>query len=140
MAFANLRFTRPSASGDVCVDRASGSAMGNPFRTIPGVSRDAACDAFRLLLRAPSADDAAPVRIAAEMELPPQCVSCDMCAPGTQAARIEAVAALGRRIASGQDVRLLCWCFPRRCHAECIACAAREIAGPVKGSARKRTR
>ena len=44
-------------------------------------------------------------------------------------ARREALEGLAERLRGGESLRLLCWCAPRRCHAEDLArwlCAAAE--------------
>ena len=80
-----------------------------------------------------------PLQVAEEMGIP-QCQVCDVSAI-TQDARGEAVRAIGRRVAAGHDVRLLCWCYPRACHADGIADMAREHAKLMRAQgARKRLR
>ena len=44
-----------------------------------------------------------------------------MAEAGLQRARREAMEALARRVAEGDSVRLLCWCYPRRCHGDWVA-------------------
>jgi hypothetical protein len=40
---------------------------------------------------------------------------------GCGSARSRALSELHRRLCRGESLRLLCWCAPRRCHAEEIA-------------------
>ena len=47
---------------------------------------------------------------------------------GSQAGRLDAIEALATRVAAGQDVRLLCWCFPCACHGDTIAALVRARA------------
>ena len=55
--------------------------------------------------------------------------------------RREALDALARRLAHGMDVRLLCWCYPLRCHADGIARVVRARAEEIRQrAARKRVR
>ena len=49
--------------------------------------------------------------------------------------RAEALMALAQRVAGGNDVRLLCWCYPRRCHAMGIAFQVRRLAARVRRAA-----
>ena len=109
----------PVGFAAVCVDRSSD--LGNPYRM--GTSghdetlRDAACSAFAELLAAlPGADPVAiGRRHAVEMdERFSDVVACEN-------ARRHGLQGLRSRLRRGESLRLLCWCAPRRCHAEEIA-------------------
>ena len=123
----HARFAR-GRDGETRVDRNSGSPLGNPIRIGGGVTRAQACEAAAALLRAPRDDDDAPHRIARRMNLPADSVCGECTEPGSQAARLDALDAVATRLAQGRDVHLLCWCYPRRCHADDIRRAAIERA------------
>ena len=110
------------------MDRNSGSPLGNPIRIGGGVTRAQACGAAAALLRAPRDDDDDPHRIARRMNLPADSVCGECTEHGSQAARLDALDAVATRLAQGREVHLLCWCYPRRCHADDIRRAAIERA------------
>ena len=103
-----------------------------------GATRTQVCEAFAALLRAAETDDDAPRRIAARMRLPAGTLAPDACAAGTQAALCAAVEALAQRVATGHDVRLLCWCYPCACHGERIAEAVRSRARELQRRGKRR--
>jgi hypothetical protein len=103
-----------------------------------GPSRDEVCRAFDSLLQASPADDGAASRIAAAMGFSDRALAQGAGDVGAQAARCEAVEALAQRIAQGQDVRLLCWCFPKACHADLIASCVRRRAGELSARVRRK--
>ena len=73
------------------------------------------------------------------MELPVSSVCGECTGPGSQAARLDALDAVAARLAQGRDVHLLCWCYPRRCHADGIRRVAMERAqARVQRGKRKR--
>ena len=123
----HARFAR-GRDGETRVDRKSGSPLGNPIRIGKGVTRAQACEAAAAILRAPRDDDGAPHRIARSMRLPADSVCGECTEPGSQAARLDALDAVATRLAQGRDVHLLCWCYPRQCHADGIRRAAIERA------------
>jgi hypothetical protein len=103
-----------------------------------GATRTQACEAYAALLRAAEADDDAPQRTAARMRLPEGTLAPDACAPGSQAARCAAVEALAQRVATGQDVRLLCSCYPCAYHGDRIAEAVRGRARELQRRGKRR--
>ena len=79
--------------------------------------------------------------VAAERGIPARCVECDADAENAQAERLEALDSIARRVAAGSDVRILCWCYPKRCHADDIAAIVRARASELwSRSQRKRVR
>ncbi len=123
------------------VDRSDGSALGNPFKMGQGASRHGVCRAATELFGAamrPTARESA-AGVARDFKLPAECVVCEP--TDAQARRREAIEAIGRRLAAGEDVRLMCWCFPRECHATTVAALAIEHADALRArAARKRVR
>ena len=61
---------------------------------------------------------------------------------GSQAGRLDAVEALAAHVTAGQDVRLLCWCFPCTCHGDVVAALVRaralELYAPQRRGKRQR--
>ena len=110
----------PAGFAAVCVDRSSD--LGNPYRM--GSSghdetlRDAACSAFAELLAAPPGAD--PVAIGRRHAVDMDARFSDVAA--CDAARRDGLRGLQSRLRRGESLRLMCWCAPRRCHAEEIAC------------------
>ena len=137
VAIGNIRFRGKPRPGDVRVDRRSASPLQNCF-AMRGASRAQVCDAFGSLLCAPCEDDDAPQRIARAARMPARALEAEACASGAQAGRLEALETLARRVATGEDVRLLCWCWPRQCHATEIAVRVRERAEELGARARRR--
>ena len=88
--------------GDVDISR--GGALGNPFPIAEGDSRDAVCDAWHMILfDGLNVEEARHARgLRAE--------------PRVHGGRQEALRALRRRVANGGPLRLVCVCWPRRCH------------------------
>ena len=90
--------------------------LANPFVKRDERERAAVCEACERVMRDPLRSDVA--TIAEELGL--------STAPGYEAdelrrARQTAIAALVERVAGGGNVRLLCACYPRRCHCDFIA-------------------
>lgn len=75
--------------------------LGNPFKVGQGYARGEAVTAYRAYLR-------------------------EQCAART--GPYDTVQRLARELASGHDIRLLCFCFPHACHGDVIAQAARGYA------------
>ena len=88
--------------GDVDISR--GGALGNPFPMGEGDSRDAVCDAWHLLLFDGLSIDEA--RSACGLRATPR----------GGGGLHEALRALERRVARGGSHRLVCTCWPKRCH------------------------
>ena len=59
------------------------------------------------------------------MGISESCVAADLCGPCSQGRQLEALAL---RVATGHDVRLMCWCTPRECRADAIAASVRACA------------
>ena len=55
-------------------------------------------------------------------------------------ARREAVEACARRVVAGHDVRLMCHCYPRRCHAQGLAAWVMRVAEGLARQKRRRVR
>ena len=142
VSLGHARFANPRP-GDVRIDRNSSSPLANPFRMrLRGASRMQVIDAFAALLKEPRGDDEAPRRVAARAGLPRGTVSDDPFPKGSQAGRLDAIEALATRVTAGQDVRLLCWCFPCACHGDVVAALvrarARELYAPQRRGKRQR--
>ena len=112
---ANHRHASPR-EGDIAVDRAHDSALRNVFTMRSETERAAVCEAFRELCESGDGADAA--EVAARRGLAP------VRDGGCQAARLAQIEAVAQRMATGLDTRLVCWCAPRRCHADDIALMA----------------
>lgn len=121
----------PAVGGatEVRVDRQS--VLGNPFPMGKDGRderlRDAVCDAFAELLGAPGERTAAEAAVAAATADEQTIArrhglgSVDGRFVGRAAERAAAIESLAKRVASGESLRLMCWCAPKRCHAEAIA-------------------
>ncbi len=137
VAVANLRCCGPPREGDVRVDwsPAGAEALANPFLMRGGAGRVAACQACDEVMEATDAGAVRRVAHARGLE----CV--EELEELPQEERREALDALARRVARGMDVRLLCWCYPLRCHADGIARVVRARAEEIRQrAARKRVR
>jgi len=105
------------------------TCLGNPFPM--GTDghderyRDAVCDAYaRLLQQLLSQPQAVDVhRIAAEFGLRVDSRFLSFDAPRVLAE----LQSLAHRVAEGEHLQLLCWCRPKRCHAESIAAALLQM-------------
>ena len=132
----NLKRQRESPI-DVRVDRSSESPLGNPFDVRAGRSRDAVCEACD---EAFEEGQPGAVRRAAERR--------GWACAGLEAwdseaavrARRDATEACARRVAAGHDVRLMCHCYPRRCHAQDLARRIVAVAERLQGEARRKRR
>ena len=82
--------------------------------------RRCVCEAFCELCD--GGDEADAAAIAARLRLAP------VHDAGCQAARLAQIEAIAQRLATGLDARLLCWCSPRRCHADGISRCGRRHA------------
>lgn len=102
----------------ICVDRST--VLGNPFKMGADgkneLLRDKVCDAYAALLASPGAN---PADIGLLHGVPVDDNFSD--AATSEKARTKALLALKARLVRGESLRLLCWCAPRRCHAEEIA-------------------
>lgn len=87
----NLRNTRPSQPWDVKIDRSS--VLGNPFPMRNESQRNAVCDKYAVYL---AIEIKKPGKIREEM------------------------IRLYRLYKQYRELRLFCWCAPKRCHAETI--------------------
>ena len=113
----------PTGVQDLRVDRQT--AFGNPFPMGADghdeAFRDAVCDACEDLLEDPlSADVDA---IAAKYGLR---VDGRFRNAAARHALADALGAAEARLRTGESLRLMCWCFPKRCHAEGIAQSLRN--------------
>ncbi|KAL1512076.1 hypothetical protein AB1Y20_005348 [Prymnesium parvum] len=111
---------------DVRVDRQT--PLGNPFpMRADGRDeslRDAVCDACEALMRAPL--DANVDAIAAQYGLR---VDQRFKKPGAAQALEDSLRALEARLRAGESLRLMCWCHPKRCHADGIVKVLRQRLG-----------
>ena len=134
VSIANLRFTKPGP-GDIRCDRASEAILGNPFLTRGEVARDDVCDACDEVMACAAPD--ATERAARSRNL----LVAEGYGGGEMSARRgEAVEAIVSRLTAGESVRLLCWCYPRRCHVEGIARIARQRAAARMADERPKKR
>jgi hypothetical protein len=113
---------------DVRVDRTSGSPMGNPFPVgfTAGASREAVCAACEAVLRAD--EPGALEREASARQWPLPAGATEWESAVARRGRAEWLEACAGRVLAGRDVRLMCHCYPRRCHAEGLAALIRERA------------
>ena len=111
--------TGPEGFAAVCVDRST--VLGNPFKMgsdgHDDSLRDAVCDAYADLLAAPSGADPTAIGNLHGVAVDPRFAD----AAKSERARTIALCQLKSRLLRGESLRLLCWCAPRRCHAETIA-------------------
>ena len=83
-------------------------------------SRDAVCQACDVLFSAGESGDSAEIAISNGWPEPIEF------GPHPAQSRVEAIDALANRIICGHDVRLMCWCYPKRCHAEVVTKLVKE--------------
>ena len=132
-SIGNLASADPAPEGvvDVPVDRTS--ALGNPYLMGPmcgaathedAAMREAVCDAYDDLLRSGAEADIA--AIGAKHG----CV--DIAEGFDGAAREAALHALSSRAAAGESMRLMCWCWPKRCHSMSVAKRVCELLPPSR--------
>ena len=134
---ANLRGAHGS-SDDLRVDRSAGSAMGNPFLMAQGAGareRARVVGAFAELMAAGPGGQAWMVAAAWGLRV---ATEADPCA--AQAARLATLEGVAQKAAAGRDVRLLCWCHPRACHADVIAGMAAARAAALMSARRGKRR
>jgi hypothetical protein len=119
----------PQGFTDVRVDRQT--ALGNPFPMGEDghdeAFRDAVCEACDELLAAPTSADVD--SIAARHGLRVDGRFRRRGADDPQAALAAALEALEARVRAGESLRLLCWCHPKRCHADGIAATLQRRVG-----------
>ena len=134
-----------SRDGDIKIDRTSKSPLANPFAIREGIaSRDEVCEACDEVFSAAGSsarapDDPSAWQAAAHAEH--SAASRRGWAPtyqGDAQARIEALRAIAQRVANGHDVRLMCHCFPKRCHGESVAREVYELATAIRSEAASR--
>lgn len=129
----------PVPGMDVAIDRASGSVLANPFEigVVRSATRNAVCAACAKAMR--GGHDA--VRAEAARRQWPE-PAARFIGPRAQEARMAAIEACARRVEAGQDVRLMCACYPRRCHGQDVADMvmerARELRAARVGKRRRR--
>ncbi|KOO34225.1 hypothetical protein Ctob_015819 [Chrysochromulina tobinii] len=105
----------PPGTLDLRVDRMT--AFGNPFPMGADERlRDAVCDACEELLEDPIGADLG--AIAAKYQL---CVDERFSDPTARSQLLDALGEAEARLRAGESLRLMCWCFPKRCHADGIA-------------------
>lgn len=109
-----------SSFADVRVDRST--PLGNPF--VMGrngkdeTQRGAVCDAFAYLVVG-DAEGTSVAEIGRRFGVEVDSRFADSAKCATR--RADALEQLQKRLLRGESVRLLCWCAPKRCHAETIA-------------------
>jgi hypothetical protein len=136
VSIGNLRVAA-ARDGDFRVDRNTGSPLGNPFAMRSEAGRELVCDLCDQVM---ASDEPLLVSSLAQRHGVPVSPGYG---PEAHQARRNAIEALAMRVAAGADVRLMCHCFPRRCHAHGIARLVRTRAAALFASAassRKRLR
>ena len=109
----------PAGFTDIRIDRQS--ALGNPFPM--GADghdesfRDAVCEACVELLEDPARADVESIAMRHGLRVDSRFGS----ASGAGAAAERAMRELEARLRAGENLRLLCWCAPKRCHGNGIA-------------------
>ena len=137
VTLGNLARSRP-AEGDVRVDRTSGAALANPFEMARGRGRAEVCQACDEVVG--EAAEGAVARAAQRRgwAMEPQWHAADTAEAAE--GRRQAIEACARRVAAGYDVRLMCWCYPRQCHAEGLAVRVMGRARALQAEARGKRR
>jgi hypothetical protein len=114
-------YRKAGDENNIWVDRKS--ALGNPFDMQADENkRDAVCDAFRLYLwEVLQAEDKNkvldPSAIAQRFNVP---ISPVWKSP-TVSKILERLTYLEQKVESGEEINLICYCHPKKCHAESIA-------------------
>jgi hypothetical protein len=129
----------PPGTFDLRVDRQT--AFGNPFPMGADERlRATVCDACEELLEDPIGADLD--AIAAKYRL---CIDERFRGPGARSQLSDALGEAEARLRAGESLRLMCWCSPKRCHADGIAralrrrlCATTQATTGVEGAARAR--
>jgi hypothetical protein len=102
----------PPGTFDLRVDRQT--AFGNPFPMGADERlRAAVCDACEELLEDPIGADLD--AIAAKYQL---CIDERFRDPAARSQLSDALGKAEARLRAGESLRLMCWCFPKRCHAD----------------------
>ena len=128
----NMKRQRPCAY-DIKIDRTT--ALGNPFPIDCSgtATRDEVCEACDEVMSDPSQD--AVQRAAAKRGWPPPSEA----NPGEAAsARQRAIEACAQRVAQGYTIRLMCHCYPRRCHGEGLSKIIYQKAMMIKKEKKRR--
>mmetsp|Transcript_14702 Transcript_14702/g.43139 ORF Transcript_14702/g.43139 Transcript_14702/m.43139 type:complete len:185 (+) Transcript_14702:3-557(+) len=115
---------RPIAESDVVINRTS--HLGNPFLMGPDGRqeslREAVCEAFAELIEAERASGGQPVDVDA-IASRHGVAHFNRGLASAAGARAHALDQLRARVRTGEQLRLLCHCAPRRCHGDAIAAA-----------------
>ena len=122
----------PAGFDDVGVDRRT--PLGNPF--LMGADgrderlRDEACEACAEWLEDPERASAESIGARRGLRVDPRFGATS----GAGAAAARAMQQLEARLRSGENLRLMCWCAPKRCHGDGIAeMLARRVDGATLG-------
>ena len=111
----------PAGFNDIRVDRQT--ALGNPFPMGADghdeTFRDAVCEACEELLTAPTSANVDTIASRHGLRVDGRFRKKGQADP--QAALGAALDELEARVRSGESLRLLCWCHPKRCHGDAIA-------------------
>lgn len=129
------RLRPPPGVTEVRVDRQT--PFGNAFPMGPGGRderfRDAVCEACEDLLSAPLAADVDVIARKHGVDVDPRFR--DRSAQMALAIALDALEAHVRGLRAGESLRLMCWCHPKRCHADSIIkVLRRRLLTPTAGS------
>ena len=119
----------PTGFTDVRIDRQT--ALGNPFPMGSDghdeTYRDAVCEACDELLADPGGSDVSAIARRHGLRVYPSFAATKDANPQVKLA--EAMQELEKRVCAGESLRLMCWCYPKRCHGDSIAKALRKRVG-----------
>ena len=131
ITLANHRHCMP-CEGDVAIDRTHEAPLANPW-PIGSHGPHVVCEAFEALMRCGrDAPELAVRSVSRDFGLP---APYEERPAAAQQARIEALDALVGRVRRGMGVRLVCWCYPRRCHGEDIRRRVYELVADAERAA-----
>ena len=133
VALGNSRISA-SREYDVRIDRASGSPLGNPFLLAGETTRELVCDLCDEVMASADPSLVTALARAHAIHVAPGF------GPDAHAARVSTITALAERVALGCDIRLMCHCYPRRCHGFGVAALIRRQAASIVASRQSRKR